>query len=379
MPTGNFAHGDYFIDIDPRFAATSRALLGVWINIMAAIITFSIRTFYKSRAKNRLHEKQVFQESFDLWRIILPTAIGEVWELRKLLLRCIAKRYLFYLLTSLTCIAAAIVSAASTAITNYSIVSNTAVRPKAVPGRLAFHVAGSVSGVDANVTSHIMALDKANAPVEGFFDFVPEDTSGWVFVEQEWNNTWNGTCNYSTYVGVDFTLNVDPSILTFPLVLENYIPQWVNRTALGNQSFVYSANNNADGSYRDLIGYYLFGSTEGLISSADTTNISLVNFYGHNVVIGSPFKANIELADCKFDNVKPGYYDQASVDLSQGIPSEYALDAVINVRNIPSVICANRLNQVFHSHILIFCRAHLPNKSFSPQPVSGCFVHCKHM
>jgi hypothetical protein len=164
---------------------------------------------------------------------------------------------------------------------------------------------------------------------------VPEDASGWVFVGQEWNNTWNGTCTYSSYVGVDFALSVN---LTFPMVLEQYIPQWV--TAFGNESLVYTATENTDGSYQDFIGYYIFCSTNGLTSLADSTNISLVNFYGHNLVIGSPFQANIEVADCKFDNIEPGYYDQASVDLSQGIPSQYALKAVIDVHHMSSLLSA---------------------------------------
>jgi hypothetical protein len=107
--------------------------MGVWINIVAAIIALSIRTFYKSRAKSKLHKNQALQESFGFWRVLLPAGVGEVWELRKLLLRSITRRYLFYLLTSLVCVAAAIVSAASTAITNHSIILNTVVRPKPFP------------------------------------------------------------------------------------------------------------------------------------------------------------------------------------------------------------------------------------------------------
>ena len=91
---------------------------------------------------------------------------------------------IFYTLASLACMVVAIFSAASTSIANRTVESNIVNRGGLVSPW------GEAVGTRVELTAQVQALDHTNAPLEQLFDFVPNDTSGWIFVGQEWNNTW---------------------------------------------------------------------------------------------------------------------------------------------------------------------------------------------
>jgi hypothetical protein len=241
MAIGDATHNDYFIDIDPKSEFLAKALIGIWINVGAALIAFSVQSLYRSFVRRQILRKSSFHRDggFNLWRASLPRVTAEVWELRALLFRSLSKGYFFYMVASLICIVTALISAASTIIANHTVVTNTAIRPYMLTGRLANKAAEVIQGANANISSRVVALDNAHAPLNELFDFIPDDTSNWVFNPGQWNNTWKGNCTYTRYTDVDLTVTNTTNSTAYqdevPL-LGNYIPSWasIDRTKQGN-------------------------------------------------------------------------------------------------------------------------------------------------
>ena len=121
----------------------------------------------------------------------------------------------------------AIISAASTSIANRTVESNIVNRGGLVSGRLVSPW-GEAVGTRVELTARVQALDHANAPLEQLFDFVSNDTWGWIFVGQEWNSTWQGRCSYNLYPAVNLHLYSTKSSSfqdEIPL-LGTVLPQW---------------------------------------------------------------------------------------------------------------------------------------------------------
>ena len=86
----------------------------------------------------------------------------------------------------------------------------------------------SLAGLDDQVASRIQALDRAQAPLDQLFDFVPDDTTNWVFVQEEWNNTWLGECAFHKYPAVDLMVLNNTSVMYQDVLpgLGTLLPTW---------------------------------------------------------------------------------------------------------------------------------------------------------
>jgi hypothetical protein len=221
----------------------------------------------------------------------------------------------------------AIISAASTTIANHAIVTNIVQRHTVIQGRLVTHEHVSLSGAAVNVTSRVQALNKANAPLEQVFDFIPDDSFEWVFLEHEWNNTWHGECTYSKYPAVD--LVVYPANSTnyqdeVPL-LGNWLPRWATvdptRQGTSYSGFFIGAAANGTGAWRDMVVTYAFGSApdSNVDINPSPINISFANYLAHDIArdpnstyFQTAFKSDVHVVDCTFYNSIPdGIQDQA--------------------------------------------------------------------
>ncbi|TDL19910.1 hypothetical protein BD410DRAFT_873221 [Rickenella mellea] len=335
MGQGNFAHGDFWIDCSSRISeSVLRPIFGAWVSLCAAVIAMCARSVYRSRVKRRLLSRDRDERFISLWDISPATNPAEVFELRAVLARSANRRNLFYLIASIACVAAAIFSAASTTIANSTIVQNVVMRKRLVTGRLVTHAHATLSGAVVNMTSRAETLMRAQAPLDQLFDFAPDDASDWVFVAEEWNNTWMGNCTFHKYPAVD--LVVYPTNTTkfqdeVPL-LAAYLPEWATSdpSRQGNDySGFYSgvgvANNS--GHWDDVLVTYAFGSvpsaTDGAYASP--VNVSFANFLLHHVgrdptVNGfeqTALKSDVHVVECVFTNSAPGTWDQARADGGQ--------------------------------------------------------------
>ena len=343
MVQGNFVGHDYFIDCGLGSRSTIRAIFGAYITVCVAVIAACLRSIYRSWIRRKLLNHQPHTPQVSLWSISPATTIKEVFELRGTLARNLLRGEIFYTLTSLACIIVAIISAASTSIANRTIDSHPVPRSVLVSGRLVTSKHNSISGATVELAARVQALDHANAPLEQLFDYVPDDASEWIFVGQEWNNTWQGHCSYHLYPAVDLHVHSTNSSSfqdEIPL-LSTVLPQWatVDPTRQGTDysGFYASPDNNGTGAYRDNINTYVFGSVPDAGGFRDFTsfNISLANVLLHNVGLTSSgafqetsFKSDVHVVECTFNNTVPGFVDQ-----SYGPTGHYS-NAVMNVAEV---------------------------------------------
>lgn len=299
---------------------------------------------YRSWIRRKLFNPQLHKSQVSLWSISPTTTIDEVFQLRSMLARSLFGGEIFYTLASLACIVAAIISAASTSIANRTVQSNIVHRSALVSGRLVSQF-NTIDGATVELAARIQALEYANAPLEQLFDYVPNDTSGWIFVGQEWNNTWQGHCSYNLYPAVDlhvYSANSTSFQDAIPL-LSTVLPQWatVDPTRQGTDysGFYYDPDNNGTGAVRDNINTYVFGSVPdaGGLGNSTSMNISLANVLLHGVGLTSfgtfqetSFKSDVHVVECIFNNTVPGFIP---VDHAYGPTGQYA-NAVMNVAEI---------------------------------------------
>jgi len=330
MVQGNFARHDYFIDCGLGSLSTITAIFGAYITLCVTIIAMCLRSMYRSWIRRKLFNPQLHKPQVSLWSISPTTTINEVFELRSMLARSLFGGEIFYTLASLACIVVAIINAASTSIANHTIQSNILNRTGLVSGRLVSQF-NTIDGATVELAARVQALEHANAPLEQLFDYVPNDTSRWIFVGQEWNNTWQGNCSYHLYPAVDlhiYSTNSSKFQDEIPL-LSTVLPQWatVDRTRQGTDYSGFYANldnngteTNDTGAYRDNIITYIFGSVpnDGGLPNTTSINISLANVLLHNVGIPPSgrfqetyFKSDVHVVECTFNNTVPGFVDQA--------------------------------------------------------------------
>jgi hypothetical protein len=228
--------------------------------------------------------KKAPQRSVNLWRISPPGTPTEVWQLRNILRRAAGRKEYFYLLTSLVCIMAAIINAASTSIANHTVVRNMLVQPDVIPGRIAnIYSDGLTAAVITNMTSRIAALERAGVPPAELLDFIPDDLSNWVFVSREWDNAWKGGCTDSSYSDVDLTVtNANSSLFQDEVpLLGNYIPQWALANPANQGNFLSGFVGPDQAHFLNIVAYYVFGSAPPgpHYPNATMTNLALVNFF----------------------------------------------------------------------------------------------------
>ena len=119
----DFAHGDYFIDCGVASAFVLRATFGVWINVCAAVVAFSICFIFHSRLRKQLLSDDAEKKHANLWHISPATTPSEIFELQFILTCSLLHGDFPYVFASLVCIITAIIGAASTTISNHAIVS----------------------------------------------------------------------------------------------------------------------------------------------------------------------------------------------------------------------------------------------------------------
>ena len=323
MVKGNFAGHDYFIDCGLGSRSTIRAIFGAYITLCVSIVAVCLRSMYRSWIRRKLFNPQLHKPQVSLWSITLATTIDEVFELRSTLARSLFRGEIFYTLASLVCIVVTIISAASTSIANRTVESNIVTRSALVSGRLVDQF-NTIDGATVEIAARVQALDYANAPHEQLFDFVPDDASRWIFVAQEWNNTWQGHCSFYLYPAVDLRVYTSNSSNKFqdeiPL-LSTVLPRWATadstRQGTDHTGFYYDPNNNGTGAFRDSLITYVFGSVPN-VGNFTSMNISLANVLLHDVGQTSSgdfeetsFKSDVHVAECTmFNNTGPGFVGQ---------------------------------------------------------------------
>ena len=327
MIRGNFAQGDFWIDcIGPSLYLT-RAIFGVWINFWIAVVAFCVRSLFRSHLRRRLLSNDPAKRNVSIWHISPATSPSEAFQIRIILAKAAINGHTFYVFASLFCVVATIISAASTTISNHAIVINSITRNSQVPGILVTSSQVTMVGAVVDVTTRVNALNRANAPLEELFDFIPSDNVSWIYSPDQWNNSWRGTCSYILHPAVD--LVVYPTNSTryqdeIPL-LGNWLPQWatVDPTKQGrdNSGFYIGAGNlNASGAWRDMIATYAFGSSpyNGAIDYNASVQFALVNYLAHNVArdqystfLQTAFKSDVHVVDCTFHHFGPGSWDQS--------------------------------------------------------------------
>ena len=154
MPVDHI-NGDYFVDCGIASQSFLRSLFGVWISIYASVVAYCVRSIFRSKVIARLLSGHSRNGKVSLW-VMSPattpsgayplestitdmcdlTCLLEAIQLRGLLLRAVKRGNVSFVTVSLLCVAATIVNAASTTITNHTVVKNVVIRETNVPGRL---------------------------------------------------------------------------------------------------------------------------------------------------------------------------------------------------------------------------------------------------
>ncbi|TDL19911.1 hypothetical protein BD410DRAFT_805374 [Rickenella mellea] len=293
MVQGNLARGEYWIDCNHILESHLRSVFGGWIILCVAVIAISARTVYCSRITRRLLSNNHDKRFVSLWDVSPASNPAEVFELRRIIFRSAHKRNIPYLIASTACVAAAILSAASTSIANHTIAKTPSFE-----------------------SDRSRALATAQAPLDQLFDFIPDDASDWVYVQEEWNNTWTGTCAFHTYPAVD--------LVVYPTNSSSFQDEaTVDPTRQGTMysgyRYIESGVNNT-GAWRDKLVSYAFGSSPNdNVDVASTINISFANFLAHQVgrdlysdgFEQTAFKSDVHVVECTLDNSAPGIEDQA--------------------------------------------------------------------
>lgn len=164
MVHGNLANGDYFIDVSSISQSTLRSIFGVWVNICVAVIAFCLRSSYRSSVIKKITSHNPRQPPVSLWGVSPPVIPSEVFQQRLVLLHYLAQGKFAYVVTSLACVVAAIVSAGSTTIANHAVVKNNVVREGVVPGILVTREHNTLQGNVVRMTALVQALEGAGAP-----------------------------------------------------------------------------------------------------------------------------------------------------------------------------------------------------------------------
>jgi hypothetical protein len=332
MVQGNFANGDYFIDTPGISLNAQRAIFGVWINICVATIGICIRFIFCSQVGKHITSGK---GGVSLWRVSPAVTPSEAFELQGILARALTKGDFAFVFASAFCVVAAVVSSASTVISNRAIGNNTVVRDVVVQGRLVTNnFTFESDGAQVRISERAKALNHANAPLDELFDFVPRDDSKWIYKPNQWNNTWKGSCSFAKHEAVE--LEVFPTVpnqyQTAVPRLGNYIPFWATVEPL-KQGVAYSGfysyedSQNSTGAWRDKVTTYVFGSAplneHGPVQSM---NISIANYLAHNIgkydqglglstFMQTNFSSDVHTVECQFVNgVDGGIVDQASAN-----------------------------------------------------------------
>jgi hypothetical protein len=317
MVQGNFAHGDYFIDCDGISQSALRAIFGVWINVCVAVISICVHFIFRSRIKALLVSGR---RRISLWRVSPAVTTSEVIALRGVLVQALVQRDFAFVLVSTFCIVTALVGAASTLISNRVVTTNQILRDTLVQGRNVTNHHNSIAGALLQISTRVTALNRANAPLDELFDFVPGDDYHWIYEADQWHNTWKAECSSMKHEAVE--LVVYPTNSTryqdeVPM-LGNYIPPWAtidpSKQGVEYAGF-FSPYNNGSGAWVDIIATYIFGTAADNDTGfeAKNSNISIVNYLGHGIArdpsstfLETRFRSDVHVVECMFTNAVDG-------------------------------------------------------------------------
>ena len=72
-----------------------------------------------------------------------------------------------------------------------------------VNGALASNSYNSMVEADVEWNQTISSLDKAGFPRDQLLDFMPDSSQDWVYVANQWNNSWRASCDYTPPTSID--------------------------------------------------------------------------------------------------------------------------------------------------------------------------------
>jgi len=348
MVQGNFANGDYFINCDFISLSALRAIFGVWINVCVATIAICIRSIFRYRIKHFLLSGQ---RKVNLWRTSPAVTTSELFELRGILARALVEGDFAFVFASAFCVVTALVGAASTVISNHAVVMNSVIRDAVVRGQNVTHFHSSIAGALLDVSTRVTALDRAKAPLNELFDFVPNDNGYWVYKASQWNNTWKGDCTFTKHDAVDLKVYVTNSSKPYyqdgvPL-LGHYVPAWATvdpaRQGVYLAGFWQSRTDRNDtGFWANIIATYVFGTSQvnDPTWTTKTSNISIVNYLAHGIgrdpqgmFMETAFKSDVHVVECSFVNA----VDNGTTYQAKGPGGSYS-SAAQNIGDVSSVI-----------------------------------------
>ncbi|KAH8813889.1 hypothetical protein DL96DRAFT_1535479 [Flagelloscypha sp. PMI_526] len=332
---GNTAGSEYWIDLSSGHAQLelAQALFGVWISIVASIVIACSHQIYRTYLRRRLASHL----PVNLWQVTPPVAPVQVYKSSQIIWRAIKHRNVFYVLVSLLCIADFLLRSASTAISNYTVRSNTPVRVSAVSGNLVARNSDSLPTAFGSISTRIQALNDAGMPLDQLLDFIPSDENRWVYVETQWNNTWRGSCQSNVIQNV--VLQVFPSkahrFQDEVPDLANYLPSmlnfmaditlgWTNdaQWAVDHVGLSVDHNSNGTSSWLELVQLYAFPLSIdcNLNVNRSSIQVAMLNFHAHHIGRGQDgsryvqanFTSDIHVATCTLQNSSPTNVYQAS-------------------------------------------------------------------
>lgn len=314
---GNFAQGDYFIDCDGISQSALRAIFGVWINVCAAAIASCIRLIFRSSIKHLLISRR---RGINLWRVSPAVTTSEVVELRGVLKQALAERDFAFVFASMFCIVTALIGAGSTLISNRVVTTNQIRRDILVHGRNVTNLHNSINGALLQISTRVAAFNRANAPFDELFDFVPRDEYHWLYSADQWHNTWKGNCSTMKHEKVELVVYPTNSTHYQDVVpmLGNYIPTWatMDPSKQGvDYAGYYAPFNNGTGAWTDIIATHVFGTAVDNDTGfeAKNSNISIVNYLAHGIgkdprsmFLETRFRSDVHVAECTFTNAIDG-------------------------------------------------------------------------
>jgi len=179
-----------------------------------------------------------------------------------------------------------------------------------------------MEGATLEVSNRVKALDRANAPLDELFDFVPDDNVHWIYRASQWNNTWKGTCTFTKHEAVELILY--PESTTFRIsLLEYYVPRWAKENTT-KQGVVFaglwdwehngSKPLNVHGTrWWTVLVTSVFGSfpdnDDAYTYLEKTSDISIVNCLAPKIEISDTgaftetrFRSDVHVAECGFVN-----------------------------------------------------------------------------
>ena len=178
-----------------------QAALNVMIAILSTISIFTFARFCWQTASLRLTK----HKDVPVASLLSLTSPGEVFTvLRFLRYRTLTtKRYRMFLFQATVIFALSAAAFLSGPIARFSSRRGYTITPMLVKGGLAANTYSSIVEADVEWNQTISSLDKAGFPTDQLLDFLPDSTQDWVYLAEQWNNSWKATCEYTPATSIE--------------------------------------------------------------------------------------------------------------------------------------------------------------------------------